>query len=618
MATTTVAATPAPSKADKSPATNGYYVFHGCATSPSRRPTKTKQPTSKSGKCNSSKATATSIAIAGTASTGTTSDVDKVEETVRLSHLSQLFSPPHSVHYMPPSHMYLICPFSFPQTTPATAGTTANGPVYFVPSNGDAAAGGATAVEGGEMFTEGSEVAAVGDGNGDEAAAAGGVLTVDENVVEGNESAAAPGGVLAVDENVVEGNEVAAAPGGVLTVDENVVDVNEVVAGDGNGDEVTAAGGELTVDENAGVATTEGEGSFSNGDEAAAGVSFVGNTTAGEVAKDKCVVEAEGAAAGTTVEVGIEYYATMLSGNDPLPILDYNLAKYVAHDMFSCATERQRRLLLSSNPIPLRRWGRALGEGDCVGVNSVPDETSTGECGFLVEEGQSCTAVAGGVSLVVSDSAATESAENRAIDSINTAFDSGVFTTEDSEYYVAGLVALQMKPAAVEVPAATAGTTISSKQAAEAPISAAGAAVLSLGLIAFIALALMAIRHKRKRDSAYDEFDDDDLDLAAKDTSSTDGSLDDILRDLDYAYGNQVDVHHCTSAMCRICNGQQTTFIEVGDNDTVTEAYPEEFEIGDKQRSFEYMTKPGVSSPRFDNPANIRPRLYEVEDTVDL
>jgi len=598
MATTTVAATPAPSKADKSPATNGYYVFHGCATSPSRRPTKTKQPTSKSGKCNSSKATATSIAIAGTASTGTTSDVDKVEETVRLSHLSQLFSPPHSVHYMPPSHMYLICPFSFPQTTPATAGTTANGPVYFVPSNGDAAAGGAAAVEGGEMFTEGSEVAAVGDGNGDEAAAAGGVLTVDENVVEGNESAAAPGGVLAVDENVVEGNEVA--------------------AGDGNGDEVTAAGGELTVDENAGVATTEGEGSFSNGDEAAAGVSFVGNTTAGEVAKDKCVVEAEGAAAGTTVEVGIEYYATMLSGNDPLPILDYNLAKYVAHDMFSCATERQRRLLLSSNPIPLRRWGRALGEGDCVGVNSVPDETSTGECGFLVEEGQSCTAVAGGVSLVVSDSAATESAENRAIDSINTAFDSGVFTTEDSEYYVAGLVALQMKPAAVEVPAATAGTTISSKQAAEAPISAAGAAVLSLGLIAFIALALMAIRHKRKRDSAYDEFDDDDLDLAAKDTSSTDGSLDDILRDLDYAYGNQVDVHHCTSAMCRICNGQQTTFIEVGDNDTVTEAYPEEFEIGDKQRSFEYMTKPGVSSPRFDNPANIRPRLYEVEDTVDL
>jgi len=564
MATTTVAATPAPSKADKSPATNGYYVFHGCATSPSRRPTKTKQPTSKSGKCNSSKATATSIAIAGTASTGTTSDVDKVEET----------------------------------TTPATAGTTANGPVYFVPSNGDAAAGGAAAVEGGEMFTEGSEVAAGGDGNGDEAAAAGGVLTVDENVVEGNESAAAPGGVLAVDENVVEGNEVA--------------------AGDGNGDEVTAAGGELTVDENAGVATTEGEGSFSNGDEAAAGVSFVGNTTAGEVAKDKCVVEAEGAAAGTTVEVGIEYYATMLSGNDPLPILDYNLAKYVAHDMFSCATERQRRLLLSSNPIPLRRWGRALGEGDCVGVNSVPDETSTGECGFLVEEGQSCTAVAGGVSLVVSDSAATESAENRAIDSINTAFDSGVFTTEDSEYYVAGLVALQMKPAAVEVPAATAGTTISSKQAAEAPISAAGAAVLSLGLIAFIALALMAIRHKRKRDSAYDEFDDDDLDLAAKDTSSTDGSLDDILRDLDYAYGNQVDVHHCTSAMCRICNGQQTTFIEVGDNDTVTEAYPEEFEIGDKQRSFEYMTKPGVSSPRFDNPANIRPRLYEVEDTVDL
>ena len=140
-------------------------------------------------------------------------------------------------------------------------------------------------------------------------------------------------------------------------------------------------------------------------------------------------------------------------------------------------------------------------------------------------------------------------------------------------------------------------------------------------MIAFIALALLAFRHKRKRGSAYNEFDDDfDDDLVIKETSSTtDGSLDDILRDLDNAYGNQVDVHQCNSAMCQICNpGRQTVFIDAGDNDTVSEMYPDQFEVGDRNRSFEYMAKPGAARPRFDNPANIRPRLYEADDSVDL
>lgn len=385
----------------------------------------------------------------------------------------------------------------------------------------------------------------------------------------------------------------------------------EASAGVGNGDEESAAAVSGVLD----------------GDEAAAGVSFVGNTTtaAEVVAKDTCVVEAEDAAAGTTVEVPIKYYATMEDGSSPLPTLDHKLAQYVANDMFTCATERERRVLLSSNPNPLRKGGRDLGEGECVGVNSVPEESATSEsCELTVEAGQSCSAVEGGVSLVVSDSAKTESAKEKAIGSINTAFANDVFTDSNSAYYVPGLVGLEMQPAANVIPAATAGATINTNEAAaDTGISAAGAVVLSLGLIAFIALALMAVRHRRKRDSAYDEFDDDDdNDLAPKDTddSTTDGSLDEILRDLEISnpYGNQVDVHHCTSAMCPICNGQQTTFIEVGDNDTVTEAYPEEFEIGDRNRSFEYSAKPGVSSPRFDNPANIRPRLYEVEDTVDL
>jgi len=376
-------------------------------------------------------------------------------------------------------------------------------------------------------------------------------------------------------------------------------------------DESTAAGNSTAV----GAATTENT--------ITAGVTTVEESTlSGATAvEDSCLVEASSPADGTTVVVPIEYSAVMEDGTTPLPILDYMIAEYVAYDMFSCAKARARRSLQAS--YPLRKGGRALEELGCVGINSEPEEVATGEsCDLAVEAGQSCSVVEGGVGLVISDPATEDAAKEKALGSINTAFSNNVFTDSNSNYYVPGLVALEMNPEKEEkvIPAATAPATINSSEAATAPISTAGAVVLSLGLIAFIALALMAFRHKRKRDSAYDEFDDDFDDLAAKETSSTDGSLDDILRDLDNAYGNQVDVHHCNSAMCQICNGNQTMFIDAGDNDTVSEMYPDQFEVGgaDRNRSFEYSAKPGVSSPRFDNPANIRPRLYEVEDTVDL
>jgi len=437
-------------------------------------------------------------------------------------------------------------------------GSTAERPVYFVPGGGGGSA------SGGEGLS--------GDGGGTESG------TEPTEAVSGS---TAEGGVLFVE------------------IDESAAAGNSTVAGASATESSTAAGASAT--EN----TTT------------AGVTTLAGATAVE---DSCVVEASSPADGTTVVVPIEYSAVTEDGTTPLPILDYMIAEYVAYDMFSCAKARARRSLQAS--YPLRKGGRALEELGCVGINSKPEEVATGEsCDLAVVDGQSCSVVEGGVGLVISDPATEDAAKEKALGSINTAFSNNVFTDSNSNYYVPGLVALEMNPEKEEkvIPAATAAT-INSSEAATAPISTAGAVVLSLGLIAFIALALMAFRHKRKRDSAYDEFDDDFDDLAAKETSSTDGSLDDILRDLDNAYGNQVDVHHCNSAMCQICNGKQTMFIDAGDNDTVSEMYPDQFEVGgsDRNRSFEYTAKPGALSPRFDNPANIRPRLYEVEDTVDL
>lgn len=386
-----------------------------------------------------------------------------------------------------------------------------------------------------------------------------------------------------------------------------------------------------------------GSGSLGDGDEG--GVLFVGNSnsttaSAGDIygtasvdsystAAGSCVIEASAAANGTAAQVPIEYQAVTVDGSSVLPVLDYTMAEYVAHDLFSCAKARARRSLQSANP--LRKGGRALQDLGCVGVNSDPDEIAATDksCDpailLTLETGQSCNVVEGGVSLVLDDCTNEEAAKAKALGSMNTAFSNDVFTNSSSYYYVPGLVSLEMvqpQPEDQQVIAPVVEPKeIQTSESSTPPISTTGAIVLSLGLIAFIALALMAFRHKRKRDSVYDEFDDDFDDLAAKETSSTDdGSLDDILRDLDNAYGNQVDVHHCNSAMCQICNGRQTQFIETGDNDTVSEIYPEEFEIGAaaRNRSFEYKAKPGASSPRFDNPANIRPRLYEVEDTVDL
>lgn len=341
-----------------------------------------------------------------------------------------------------------------------------------------------------------------------------------------------------------------------------------------------------------------------------------------------CVEEADAAPEGNTVNVALDYYA-VVTGNDPtlvLPSVDYVMADDVANTMFTCG--KARRSLVAA---PLRQAGRALEGGDkvdCVAVLSSPTEKvvkgETCPPSVAVAANQSCAVVQGGLMLTVSDASNKDAAESQAYEIIKNGFTSDKYTDE-----IEGLESLIMKSLA---PAAATSGLHSSNNAAESNtvLSPAAAAVLSVGLIAFIALALMALRHKRKRDRAYNEFYDDDHDLYAKDTSSTDGSSlgayvvdgvngNDILNDLALQHRNQVDVHICNSATCQICNGRQTTFIQTGDNDTISEMYPDEFEIeNDRTRSFEYFSRPDASSPEFSNPANIRPRLYEVEDTVSL
>jgi len=103
---------------------------------------------------------------------------------------------------------------------------------------------------------------------------------------------------------------------------------------------------------------------------------------------------------------------------------------------------------------------------------------------------------------------------------------------------------------------------------------------------------------------------------------------------------HQVDVHHCTSAMCPICNGKETVFVsaledEVGQSNGVirrndsgisssgsedTEGY--EFEYGSRsssmKKSFAYEPKEEMAPPpQFSNPSKLE-RSYVVENTVEF
>eukprot|EP01082_Thalassiosira_pseudonana_P009262 g8357.t1 g8357 contig29:336166-338606(-) len=216
------------------------------------------------------------------------------------------------------------------------------------------------------------------------------------------------------------------------------------------------------------------------------------------------------------------------------------------------------------------------------------------------------------------------------------------------------------------------------------PLSPLGIALISVGSVALIALALVASTKKRKqvRQRSYAEFDEDNADDLDKDwagdidadtdvdASSLGGTpspsfkktrlahvygeedsvfssglslTTDIIRDLHATeaavkrYGGNVDVHHCTSAMCTTCNNVNNSsgrdrhrggpvFVQTYD-DEGSEAITADqgFEYSYNQTpTAVYTPKKDLRSPTFENPAVIgqlperNRRVYVVDDTVEF
>ncbi len=183
-------------------------------------------------------------------------------------------------------------------------------------------------------------------------------------------------------------------------------------------------------------------------------------------------------------------------------------------------------------------------------------------------------------------------------------------------------------------------------------LSAAGATFMALGLAAFVTLALLlVIVVKRRRSESYNEFDDDDEhDLQDKKTDSDAASLTSSPNKTNRAYvvgeegsvytsathdtrflhasfesgnGNnddlQVNVHHCTSALCPICNGRGPIFVNALDNELTTAGDVDtSFENSHRiSRSYEYELGEEVSIPSFRNlPSEMKERPYIVANTV--
>jgi hypothetical protein len=189
----------------------------------------------------------------------------------------------------------------------------------------------------------------------------------------------------------------------------------------------------------------------------------------------------------------------------------------------------------------------------------------------------------------------------------------------------------------------------SSSTVQSSKLSAAGATVMALGLVALVTLALLfMIVAKRRRSESYNEFDDDDeqdlhdkrTDVDAASLASSpnatkrayvvgdEGSIytsathDTRYLHNSYESGNdndnhlQVNVHHCTSALCPICTGQGPTFVNAMDSESTTGGVGRVLEPR-QDRSFEYEVGEEVSTPSFRNPAaEMLERPYIVDDTV--
>ena len=303
-------------------------------------------------------------------------------------------------------------------------------------------------------------------------------------------------------------------------------------------------------------------------------------------------------------------------------------------------------------------------EEECVvvGMDSDPVDTVTEDpCDPPADD---CVVIVGKMRTYTSGPGCVEQSENDALTAIMGGMnDDDTFLADSgTKYAVAGLTGTKFltgtnppdNTVAVPPPDQTNNIdkAITSEESAVptgSPISNVGIAMLVLGILAIIALLVfMLVVKKRKQADKYKEFGDEEKDM---DDGKTDISVSEhkkrayvvgeegsiytnathdtralgLHNKAEYGNSNgddqQVDVHHCTSATCPICMGKETVFVNAMDDESME---PEGYEFSynkagapeqSRDGSFEYEPNGDVSSPTYDNPAEIE-RPYVVDDTV--
>ena len=342
----------------------------------------------------------------------------------------------------------------------------------------------------------------------------------------------------------------------------------------------------------------------------------------------------------------------------------------------------RRRMLLESKEVRQRiSEGMEIVGVSAAPVDAVSKDDA---CSYFVDtkviEGTMCYVINGGMTLYLGESLSDgptrrrrlaetdevelEAASREALTSIEDAMNdsdpSPFLEGSGSEYAVSGLKGVRFvsgtthdrETVTADNDKVIGGANTGTVETGSSKMTPVEGSMIGLGLLILIALVLGVVKRKQTLlNDSYNEFkddDDDDLDTTFDDlasepptpsnkrayvvgeegsiyTSATHDTRKLFLHSKnEVGNGNdndqQVDVHHCTSAMCPICNGKQTVFISAmeqdeGDGSVVTEGYEFEYDSSRKKRSFEYEPKEEVASPSFDNPAEIE-RPYVVDDTV--
>ena len=403
-----------------------------------------------------------------------------------------------------------------------------------------------------------------------------------------------------------------------------------------------------------------------------------------EIIRDSCAALDSGNSIVTDMVAEVTYFyeVTVSDGvdfGDVNDAMNTQVSTATGSDLIGCNQIRRRKLLES------KLVGRRL-SGSLIVVGVSPDPADTvQDLGCEVLEEEPCAVIRGGMTLYLTHKPGwesdgwrklesfddIESASIAALNTIKKKMNNGAFDDGSVPYGVTGVTATRyisgftndgvevVGPDGVsseeyttpppQADGAKDGTekVVSEKNTAISPV---GIGLVTVGLVAILALATMFLIHKRRSSAeSYNEFENEDDDLADKATETSsvaskqrayvigeEGSIytsathdtrflhapgNEMGNDNDDA--NQIDVHHCTSAMCPICNGKETVFVNANDEveSVETEGYEYEYDgkevIGKKKRSFEYEPKDDATPPSFDNPAGIE-RPYVVDNTIDF